>query len=105
MTQEEILSWIRNDIEGIRESINRIYDKLEGHENACPARKAYFKKPSTQPSVSKASFWNQLIKLGPIILAAALGLLGLGAYLGSSYKTDNLQKEISAMKKALKVNQ
>jgi len=83
---------IRDDIKEVRTSISKLHDKLDGHEKECPARKAFLKRPSVPPHVG--SFLPLLIKLGPIILAAGLGLLGLGAYWGGNHAIERFEKQI-----------
>jgi len=108
------LNAIRDDVNGIRDSIGKIYDKLDQqkrdrerelkeHVKSCLALAAYMKKPSSPPSSSRFSWLALLTKLGPFILAAALGLLGFGFYWGSK-NTDKLEDEIAAVKKLIKDN-
>lgn len=95
------LKSIRNDVGEIRGSIGKIYDKLDQHERDCPALKAFYKRPSISPQ-SKMSWIAILTKLGPFILAAALGLLGFGFYWGSTRYADKMEDDMATVKKLLK---
>lgn len=103
---------IREDIRDIRESISKIYEKLDktkkdterelrNHVESCIALASYMKNPSLLPS-KRVSWLSLLIKIGPIILAAGLGLLGLGAYWGSHNGDRKIENRIMRIEKLLK---
>ena len=92
---------IREHIKEIRQSIGKLYEKREQHEKDCPALQAFLKKPSLSPR-KNIPWWNLLIKIGPFVLAAALGLVGLGAYFGGQSHTQKIEEDLKAVKKLLK---
>lgn len=94
------LNGIREDIKDVRSSVGRVYDKLDAHEKECPARRTFFKKPSEHPAGNQ-NLLTWIFKIGPFILAAALGLIGLGAYWGGNNNIIKLEKEIANLQKAI----
>ena len=86
---------IREDIGGVKSSIDSIGRTVENHPKICPALLA-FGKPvvgtprgaSIAPSLKISSLTTWSIRLAPLILTAALGLIGLGFYFASGNADD-----------------
>jgi hypothetical protein len=102
---EDKLDWLRDDMLHIRTAIDNIYKRIGDHEKECPARSNFLKRKDKDSSDSilapKFSTMTLVYRFGPIILAAALGLLGLGAYWGGWQNAQKLEKDMAALKKMI----
>ena len=96
-----LFNWLKEETVHIRNSLGEIHKKLDIHPKECPALQAWLKKPTIPPK-SNIPWWNLLVKIGPFILAAAMGLVGIGAYYGSQSNTEQLEKDLKAVQKMLK---
>lgn len=96
---------IRQDIGEVKASITSLGKQIDEHPGKCPAIAALKngKKslaPGAAPEVTKLgalSTWS--IRLAPLILAAAIGLIGLGFYFasGDADEAVSVMKEIRAL--------
>ncbi len=88
MTDEFALNLINENLNYIRGKVDDLDEKWEAHEKACPALKWFNRKPSNTsipqpPPVPRAGLLLMLSRFWPLIIGASLGLLSVGAYIGS----------------------
>lgn len=115
-TSSAPLSWLREDIKEIREHMKmnsetlvRVGVVMDGIEKRidehCKDRNVHTLPPKKNsdtsiipPSYRRGSGFVQAARVwGPALLAAALGLLGLGAYFGSGGNNDATARAIRAV--------
>lgn len=81
---------LREDIGEVKGSLKSLGRSIDNHPKTCPALVA-FNKPgvaSIPPGMKASALTTWSIRLAPLILAAALGLIGLGFYFASGNADD-----------------
>lgn len=107
-TTSTSLEWLRQDMGRIQDhmiesgnrlatltaSVDGIGERLSAH---CGDPNAHGPRSMSMAPGGRSSAMTWLIRLAPILLAAALGLLGLGAYLGTGDDSDDTTRAIRAI--------
>jgi hypothetical protein len=107
-TTSTSLEWLRQDMGRIQDhmiesgnrlatltaSVDGIGERLSAH---CGDPNAHGPRSMSMAPGGRSSTVTWLIRLAPILLAAALGLLGLGAYVGGGESDDDTTRAIRAV--------
>ena len=114
---EQTIEWLREDMQAMKKeliieirSLRKEFQDFKGdHESNCPARIHHIQRKPTSTSMQAPAFAGPKMVaainftriLGPWVVAAALGLMGIGAHLSGQEDTTMLKNQIEAIQKAL----